>query len=467
MNKFRLPGVSVLILFSLCCSGKVRLPSIINDNMVLQQQSTVALWGKANKNTVVSVATSWNNKLYKTRSLSDSSWKIEIETPVAGGPYTITISDGEKIQLSNVLIGEVWICSGQSNMEITMLGYDNQPVLNSNDLLTQADNSQLRLFNVKRAVSNTPLNDCEGNWQISSPESAANFSAIGFQFAQALQKILKVPVGIIESTWGGTPIEAWMDKKSLTSFTGVRVPVENDTLRPDRLHATCLFNGMISPIAGFGIRGFLWYQGETNVPHPAVYDNLMRSMVLEWRALWKKDSLPFYYVQIAPWIYRASRDSVPLLRESQQKAQDEIPNSGMVVSIDKGSQFTIHPSDKTTIANRLLYWALNQTYGKKGIACQSPRYKNMTIKGDSVFITFSDAPHGFTSNDQDINGFEIAGTDRVFHPAKAKIYRKSILLINDNPSGPAAVRYAFRDWVVGNLYNTEGLPVAPFRTDNW
>lgn len=171
-----------------------------------------------------------------------------------------------------------------------------------------------------------------------------------------LQKILKVPVGIIETSWGGTPIEAWMDKESLAFFRGIRVPVKNDTLKPNRLHPTCLFNGMISPIVDFGIKGFLWYQGETNVPHPSDYDRLMKSMVHQWRILWNRNTLPFYYVQIAPWVYRSNRDSVPILRERQQKAQNEIPNSGMVVSIDKGNKFTIHPPDKTTIANRLLYW---------------------------------------------------------------------------------------------------------------
>ena len=435
--------------------------------MVLQQQSKVPLWGKANRTSRVTIITSWNNKLYTTTSSSDGSWKIYVETPVAGGSYTITISDGEKLVLSGVLIGGVWVCSGQSNMEISMLGYDNQPILNSNEILMQADNSQLRLFHVQRAVSNTPLNDCEGRWQISSPETASSFSAVGFQFAQRLQQILKVPVGIIETSWGGTPIEAWMDKESLTSFPDVRVPTKNDTLKPDRLHATCLFNGMVSPIVGYGIKGFLWYQGETNVPQPSNYDKLMKSMVDEWRVLWQRDILPFYYVQIAPWVYKSNRDSVAILREKQQKAQDEIPYSGMVVSIDKGNEFTIHPPDKTAIANRLLYWALGKTYQKKGIAFQSPLYKDLKKNGDTIIITFTNAPRGFTSNDEPINAFKIAGNDKIFHPAKAKIYKNSIQVISDEVPKPIAVRYAFTDWVIGNLYNTEGLPVAPFRTDNW
>lgn len=467
MKKLRIMVVVALSFLPANCFGKIRLPSIIGNSMVLQRQSEVALWGSAKQNTAVTITTSWNHKVYKTISSSDSSWKIYIETPVAGGPYTIAISDGEKLVLSDILIGEVWLCSGQSNMEISMLGYGNQPILNSNNILTEAGNPQLRLFHVQRAVSNTPLRNCGGNWKVSSPENASSFSAVGFQFAQALQKILKVPVGIIETSWGGTPIEAWMDKKSLSAFAHMKAPAGGDTAKADRLRPACLFNGMVAPLIGFGIRGFLWYQGETNVPHPSNYDQLMKSMVSEWRALWKRDSLPFYYVQIAPWIYRANRDSVAILRERQQMAQDEIPYSGMVVSIDKGNEFTIHPPDKTTIANRLLYWALGQTYQMKGIAYQSPLYKNMSTKGDTITITFTATPFGFTSYDNEINAFEIAGSDRVFRPAKARIHKNSIQVSSDQVPTPVAVRYAFKDWVTGNLYNTEGLPVAPFRTDDW
>ena len=467
MRKIKITAAFALSFLSVYCFGKISLPSIIENNMVLQQQSQVPLWGKSRSNRLVSLTTSWNNKVYKARSLSNGSWKVFIQTPVAGGPYTITISDGEKLVLSNILIGEVWVCSGQSNMEISMLGYGNQPILNSNDILAHSDNSQLRLFHVQRAVSNTPLDDCQGSWQISTPESAADFSAVGFQFAQAMQKILKVPVGIIETSWGGTPIEAWMNKESLSAFPDIKTPVENDAAKADRLRPTCLFNGMVAPIAGFGIKGFIWYQGETNVPHPFVYDRLMKSMVDEWRKLWARDTLPFYYVQIAPWVYRSNRDSVAILRERQQKAQTEIPHSGMVVSIDKGSEFTIHPPDKTAIANRLLYWALGDTYQKNGIAYRSPLYKGMSIKGDTITITFFNTPHGFTSFDQPIKAFEIAGKDRVFHPANASIYKNSIRVTGGDVTAPTAVRYAFKDWVTGNLYNTEGLPVAPFRTDDW
>lgn len=447
--------------------GKIKLPALISDNMVLQRTSKVPLWGAADPDATIHITTSWNQKQYTTHSDAKGNWRILINTPAAGGPYSITFSDGTPLTIKNILIGEVWICSGQSNMEISMKGYRNQPILHANDILTYADNNKLRLFHVKRAVANEPLKDCTGSWDISSAESASTFSAVGFQFAQKLQHILKVPVGIIEAAWGGTPIVGWMNKESLVPFPDVKIPSENDRLKADRLRPTCLFNGMIAPLVGFGIKGFLWYQGEHDVRHPSGYDKMMEAMVKSWRALWQRDTLPFYYVQIAPWEYRSNADSVPYLRAAQMRAQQEIPHSGMVVSIDVGSSSTVHPPDKTTISKRLLYWALGDAYHKKGIAYKSPVYKQMKIKESNIALTFSHAPRGFTSYGEDIKGFEVAGADHEFYPAKAKIYHKTIVVQSKNVQKPVAVRYAFKDWVKGNLYNTAGLPVAPFRTDKW
>jgi sialate O-acetylesterase len=262
-----------------------------------------------------------------------------------------------------------------------------------------------------------------------------------------------------------------MDKKSLQPFTGVKVPVANDGIKADRMRPTCLFNGMIAPVVGFGIKGFLWYQGEANVSHegshPYNYDKMMMAMVHEWRKLWNRNTLPFYFVQIAPWKYRHNKDSVPYLRAAQQRAQRKIPNSGMVVTVDIGSPSTVHPPDKTTVSKRLLYWALGDTYQKKGIAYRSPVYKDMKIDNNSIMIAFTNAPHGFTSFGEEITGFEIAGADHIFHPAQAKIFHEAILVQSHEVSNPVAVRYVFKDWAAGNLYNTAGLPVAPFRTDNW
>ncbi len=465
MKKIIISCLTCLVCYN--ALANVELPSIFGDNMVLQQKSKVAIWGKANTNKTIKILTSWDMHTYTTTSNDTGYWKTFIQTPAAGGPYTIAFNDGKTTELHNILIGEVWVCSGQSNMEMPMKGYGNQPVLNSNDILVEANNLSLRLFHVQRAVSNTPQNNCVGSWEVSSPESASTFSAVGFQFAKRLQEFLKVPIGIIESNWGGTPIEAWMNKESLSPFTNVKVPQPNDTAKADRLKPTCLFNGMINPIAGYAIKGFLWYQGETNVPHPTGYDELMKSMVEGWRKLWQQDSLSFYYVQIAPWNYGAKKDSVPYLREAQQKAASKISFSGMAVSIDKGNEFTIHPPDKTTISNRLLYWALGNTYHIKGIAYHSPYYEKIKTQKDTIAVSFTNTPNGFTSDHKDIVGFEIAGSDHIFHPATAKIVKNTIEVHSTNVHQPVAVRYCFTDFIEGNLYNTEGLPVAPFRTDDW
>lgn len=470
ITKFGLPRLVCfvsLFLLSQYLFGKIKLPSIISNNMVLQQQSGVPLWGNATANHKVSVITSWNHKQYTTQSDADGKWKVKIQTPRAGGPYTITFNDGDKLIIKNVLVGEVWICSGQSNMHRPMVGALNQPILHSNDILMHANNSQLRLFHVKMKPSFTPLDDCEGSWQLSSPLSAGTFSAVGFQFAKKMQELLKVPVGIIEASWGGTNITTWMNKKSLQSFPQIKIASRNP---PSKNKTTCLFNGMIHPIAGYGIKGFIWYQGEANRHRPSLYKDLMVAMVSEWREVWGMGLLPFYYVQIAPYQYPSGklRDSVPYVREAQALAMKEIPHSGMVVSMDVGGKHELHPPDKTTIAKRLLYWALGDAYHWEGVSYQSPSFKSMKINGDKITVSFDYAPLGLTSFNQKIKGFELAGNDREFYPAEANITDNGEVIIHsDEVPQPVAARYLFKDWAKGNLYNTAGLPVGPFRTDNW
>lgn len=448
-------------------SGQLRLPSVIADHMVLEQRAKVPLWGKATPGHTVTVIPSWDRHRYAAPVSSAGDFRIQVQTPPAGGPYSITFQDGGSITLHDVLIGEVWVCSGQSNMEISLKGYGNQPVLDGNELLTRSPDTGLRLFHVERAVANTPQRDCKGSWESADPESVSSFSAVGYLYAKILRRFLGVPVGIIESSWGGTPIEAWMDAGSLRSFDVKGIPVAGDTSAPDRLRATCLYNGMIAPVADFGIRGFIWYQGETNAGHPWNYDRLMASMVSEWRRVWENDSLPFYFVQIAPWRYPGISDSVPYLREAQEKAAGEIPRSGMAVSVDAGSDKTIHPPDKTVIAQRLAYWAIGDTYHHPAIAYRSPEFSSMRVKDSVVTIRFTGTPHGLTSWNQPLTGFEVAGSDHVFHAATARIHGNGVEVVSSDVRSPEAVRYCFRDWQPGHLYNTEGLPVAPFRTDHW
>lgn len=465
MLKLKIIILVISICFTFEASAKITLPAILSNHMVLQQKSNVPVWGKAKTHGTISITTSWNKKVYRTIVNADGNWRLTVQTPAAGGPYTMTFNDGSLLKLTDIMIGEIWVCSGQSNMEMPMRGFKSLPILNSNDMLTKADNQQLRLFQIQHAASASPLADCSGTWKTSSSESALMFSAIGFQFGLMLQETLKVPVGIIEADWGGTPIEAWMPARSIAGFSSIKQPsVEQKVYQST---PTALFNGMIAPIAGFGIQGFLWCQGEANIRKPDNYDQKMKSMVAGWRENWKRDTLPFYYVQIAPFKYPNFADSVPFLREKQQLAQSQIPNSGMVVTTDAGDEFNIHPPDKTTLSKRLLYWALGNTYNKKGVAYQSPIYQGMNIKGSQIILNFKDTPQGFTSYRKEIIGFEIAGSDRVFHPATAKLWNNTIHVTSAQVSKPVAVRYAFKDFGVGNVYNTFGLPVTPFRSDSW
>jgi sialate O-acetylesterase len=388
-----------------------------------------------------------------------------LTTPAAGGPFSITFNDGQKLTLIDVLIGEVWLCSGQSNMEMPVKGFNNQPTLNANDILLQSEELQVRLFKIDKKMSRTPLTVLNNVWQHTNAATVSEFSAIGYQFARLLQQQLKVPVGIIQCAYGGTDIEAWMTKKSLSPFNDFKNPP--DTAKLIKNDPAVLYNAMLNPIIGFHIKGTLWYQGENNRVNPLTYDRKMEAMVKTWREEWNIGEWPFYYVQIAPNVYKDYKENIPLLYEAQARAMSLIPNSGMVVSVDAGSQTTIHPPNKTIIAKRLAYWALAKTYGKSGLAFEGPVFKALKITDDKAIISFDKIPLGITAYDQKPGAFEIAGNDRVFHPADAVISGKTIVVKSELVKQPLAVRYCFKDNAVGNVYNVEGLPLGPFRTDNW
>lgn len=467
---FIVPGALVMIFTLLFSSidlqAKVTLPGIFSNNMVLQRNDNVKIWGQSSNKTV-SVTTSWNNKKYKATTDNTQNWSVTVATPGAGGPYSITFNDGDKLTIQNVLIGEVWVCSGQSNMDMPVKGFKNQPTLNSADILLEADNPQIRLIKYERTVSRTAQPENKSTfWQISNPQTAADFSAVAYQYAQILQRKLNVPVGVIMSTWGGTRIESWMTENSLKSFPEIKVAEVSDPKKIGPNDPTVLFNGMINPIVGYGIKGVIWYQGESNRVNSERYEEMMVSMVNEWRNLWNRD-LAFYYVQIAPYQYADKPLAGALIREAQLKASKRIPNSGMAVTTDIGTANYIHPPDKTTVSKRLALQALANTYGLKGLPFASPVYKSMSTDKNVINITFDHAENGLSSFGKELSVFEIAGDDRVFYPAKAKITGIGVSVQSDKVKQPVAVRYAFKDWVVGDLYNTEGFPASSFRTDNW
>ncbi len=435
--------------------------------MVLQQQTDAAIWGTASVNASVKVTTSWNGKSYTAKAGADGKWKLKVSTPAAGGPYEITVSDGKTLKLKNVMIGEVWVCSGQSNMEMPMKGYMNQPILGSNEAIATSSNPSIRLFTVKKATSLLPLDDFSGAWSTSEPVNVSEFSATAYFFGLMLNKALNVPVGLINTSWGGTRIEPWISEAGISKFGFLKLPDKNQQGTLSQQTPTVLFNAMINPMVGYGIKGAIWYQGESNRNEADKYVQLLPGMVENWRSVWGVGEFPFYYVQIAPFDYGPAGLNSAYLREAQLKASTAIPNIGMASIMDIGEKDCIHPADKKAGSDRLAFLALANSYGMKGFASSGPVFKEMTVNGQIVKLTFNNATNGLTSFGKELTCFEVAGSNKRFFPAKAFIVGNGITLFCPSVAEPVAVRYAFKDFIVGDLFNTEGLPASSFRTDSW
>ncbi len=469
-KKFYRTTISAIILLftASLVMAEVKLPAIFGDNMVLQQQTETAIWGKATAASTVRITTSWNKKSYTGRAGNDGNWKIRISTPTAGGPYSLTISDGNAITLKNVMIGEVWVCSGQSNMEMPMKGYRNQPVLGSNEYITFSENNNIRLITVPKKVSYVPMDDFEGSWTASDPETVSRFSATAYFFGLMLNKALDVPVGLIHTSWGGTRIEPWISEEGCRNFDFITLSdMAGKSEAPSPQTPTVLYNAMINPIAGYGLRGAIWYQGESNRNQPDQYQKLMPALADNWRLKWAHGDFPMYFVQIAPFDYGPEGLNSAFLREAQLKASAEGKNMGMACLMDCGEKDCIHPANKKAAGERLALQALVKTYGKKGLACDGPVLKEMKIEGSQVVLTFDNAANGLTSFGKGLSCFEIAGNNKRFYPAEAFISSTGITLFSHSVVQPVAVRYAFKDFITGDLFNTEGLPASSFRTDNW
>lgn len=461
--------VSALAVFSL--EAKITLPSVIGDNMVLQQKTDAALWGKADPGSNVTIKASWAEKAVSVTASADGRWEARIATPEAGGPYTLEISDGEAVVLNDILVGEVWFCSGQSNMEMPVKGFDNQPVEGSADIIMNArPDRPIRMCTVQKKVSYTPLEDCTAKWEKNTPQSVCEASATAYFFADYLQKTLGVPVGILIADWGGTPIEAWMDKETIGGFPEFDLSyMDNPEQKCEPWMPFSLFNGMVAPVIPYAVKGFLWYQGEANRERSEQYARLLPAYADMMRGKWGNDSMPFYYVQIAPFNYAGPDDiQGALLREAQMKCLETIPHSGMAVTLDIGDYDCIHPAKKAEVGKRLAWLALTNDYGIKGINPDTPVYKSMEVTGNKAVLTFNAGFMGLAPLGHALTGFEVAGADKVFHTANARIvgFDKVEVSCEEVPS-PVAVRYCFKDAVMPSLYNGSGVPASSFRTDSW
>jgi len=465
----------IALMMAVTATAEVRMPAFFGDNMVLQQQSDAPLWGWATPKKKVTVSPSWSEESYTTKADEQGRWRVSLPTPEAGGPYSITISDGEELTLQNVMLGEVWICSGQSNMEMPMKGFKNQPVENGNLDAAKGTNPNIRLFTVKRNAQLEAVEDVTGKWAEAKPLSIRDFSATAYYFGRMIEEELQLPVGLICGTWGGSACEAWTTPEMLSAFPQVKLPATQAEVDKTKQRCpTALWNGMLKPLVGMAMRGVIWYQGCDNWNRAYYYADLHATMIRGWREQWGIGDFPFYYCQIAPFDYDIitavgqPRYNSAYLREQQAKVEHMVPNTGMAVLLDVGMERGIHPYDKQTPGERLALHALSKTYGFEGIYCDSPVFKGIEIKGNVVEVSFDRSPmwisckHGFASK-----CFEVAGEDRVFYPAKAEVKQKKMIVSSEQVSTPVAVRYGFKDWVVGDLYGSDGLPISSFRSDDW
>lgn len=458
--------------------SEVTLPDIISDNMVLQQQSDARLWGWSTPGAKISVKPGWDSTEYRATAGKDGRWGVEVATPAATNePQTITVSgDGSSIELSNILIGEVWFCSGQSNMEMTLNGFWCQPVENAGQTIAYSGRYPgVRVATVERKGEYEPQERANGKWQESKPENAGNFSAVAYHFAQSLNDILGIPVGVINCSLGGSRVEGWMPRWQLDKYPDIDVDKEKAT--PDSIlhqweRANIMYNAMLNPVKGYTVKGFLWNQGEANVGSHGAYPQRLADMVRIWRDEWKQGELPFYFVEIPAWSYGDPDGSIAaLLREAQHKAADIIPSSGYVSTTDliyPREINDIHGSKKKEIGERLAFMAAGKTYGLKGMPADYPRYRSVELNGNKAVVHIDNLTNGLTPNGE-LSGFELAGADKVFHPAKAKElwYCGAIEVSSDKVDDIKAVRYCFHNFSIGEIHNHLGLPLVPFRTDDW
>ena len=468
MKKRYLLSLCMAVLLAVELQAKVILPALLCDNMVIQQNSVACLWGKSDAS-VLTVKPSWTEKEYRTDISGNGSFQLWIETLSAGGPFDIEFDDGEKTTVRNVMVGEVWICAGQSNMDMPMSGYPGQPVNGALEAVVEAKEYPVHVFMVNRKLSKQTEEQCDGKWEAPSAESVMHSSATAYFFAKNLQKSLQIPVGIIVSAWGGTSILSWMSEKSVNTLPSdvTKACVERDS-REQNLPGR-LFNAMINPLKNYTAKGFIWYQGEHNLQEHLTYDVMMKTMVDEWRNSWndKKSEMPFYFVQIAPYRYFNNSMGIqrPLIVEAQKRALELIPNSGMATTTDIGEEFCIHPAKKPVVGLRLAACALAGTYHVKGLCTSDIKIEEIKHLGDKMILKFN---NDFRSvYPARMKGFEIAGKDRKFYPAEAVFKNGTIEVRSDSVAHPEAVRYAFRNYVEADMKNVMGVAASSFRTDNW
>lgn len=459
MNCKRLIWLCLLPLFAGLQVQAVSLPAVFGSHMVLQQNATVQIrgWGKPFEK--ITLTTGWNSDTLRTVADNQANWALALNTPAAGGPYSIRIEGYNTLVLDDVLIGEVWLLSGQSNMEWT----PRAGLKGGEDEVKNARNRQLRLFVVTHRTASSPNYDIDGRWMVCSPEAVMDFSAVGFFFGNRLQEQLQQPVGLVCSAWGGTPVEAWTPADSILTNDRMRAgaeklkPVPWGPVEPGRL-----YNAMIAPMMPLPLAGMLWYQGEGNTENPDTYEQSLKTMIRAWRAGFGS-AFAFYFAQIAPLRGYPGESGVEI-RDAQRRVLSE-PNTGMVVTADVGDTLDIHPRNKVAVGNRLADLALNRTYGKKEFAASGPLFAGFKVEKQKVIVWFDEA-EGLHAT-APLTGFEVAGADGVWHRAKAEIKNNTVVLVCSRVKEPLQVRFDWKNACFPALYNAAGLPASSFTSVAW
>ena len=472
----KLLTIAFLAFFCMAAEAKIVLGGLFTDGVVLQQNTKAAIWGTASPGAQVSVSPSWNGTAYKCKADADGKWKVFIDTP-AGSYKTHSLSvkgDGTSLKINDVLAGEVWMASGQSNMEMPMRGFFNCPVENAIDFISApAAVNKIRMFNVPKAQSYEPVEDIQGQWCGASSSTVPEMSATAYFFALELNQVLDVPVGIISAAYGGARVESWLPKDILKTYPDEDLSREAIEAMQDYVRPYLAYNAMFTPVKGYTVKGFIWYQGCSNVGKHEQFPERMSTLIDHWREQWGDTDakLPFYMVEIAPYRYKPAGpiSNAALLRKAQHKVAATVPNCGIVVTNDLVESYemdNIHPAKKQEVGQRLSYLALNRDYGHNRIACYSPTALECIAMKDSneVGVVLSHCDNGL-SRWMEIEGLEVAGSEGVFYPVtyayfewESRVLRVRSEFVHD----PCEVRYGWGDFKPGNLKNAEGLPVAPF-----
>jgi len=464
----------LLLVCTISLTAQTKLPSFFGDNMVLQQKDSVNIWGTDKPNCPIIISGSWGKEI-ETKSDKNGKWKVKITTLKADNkPYTLSIKGSEEVLFKNVVFGEVWLCAGQSNMEMPIKGYPRSPIIGSNEAILNATNKYIRLYHTNRnAVKEPQFDTNKGEWVEAKPLTVKEFSAVAYFFGKKLNEVLDVPIGLINSSWGGASAEAFVDNETLKTqfpevFTAKKGKYENGIMHEPSL----IYNGMIAPFEGFNIQGVIWNQGETNRNRFKAYKKLLPAMFKHWRKKWD-DDFSFYMVQVAPFYYGDGR-YVTFIGESIVDITKNEKHTGFASTIDIGKCSDIHAPNKQTIADRLALVAFAKNYNMKGIVYSGPIYKSMEIDNDQIKVYFDELERGLITDGnkgEPLNNFEISGVDKIFYKADAIIKggdKKSHIVVSSKKvSNPVAVRYAFGNCIKGDIYNTAGLPLMSFRTDNW